>query len=517
MKYLLMLFVLMMMLTGCSHRLPAKESPSHSMVQNKVVVIIVDSLTPKLLDRAVQGKGFPALQYILSHGQYRGDVISTFPSMTVSDMATILTGTDPAKHRIPGLVWFDTNQRSIVNYGNNFRQTFTLGTRAVSENLLYNLNQKHLSQDVRTVFEDLHDEGYSTGAINMFVYRGRSTHSLNIPVYARPFTKINSYRVHGPDTLVFGQLTIPRAKDTKSGIFNGLGMNDDYATDTLVQIIKEKQLPDFTVVYLPDNDKVIHKQGVDAIKGITHVDQNLVKVLNSAGSWENTLKHLTLVMMGDSGVTPVLSAKYHPTILLHDVLPKHVYRWGRDVKSSDDLVVAANSRMAYIYLLNAHFQSTEVVSSLKREKNLDLIAWRDGKQAYVTNPANSDLPLQFHPDGPYQDQYGQIWSVKGNLGILDISMRGNHTLRYGKYPDAFHQLWSALHCQEGTYLVVTAKRGYQFGDDGAPVHPGGAQQASLLAEDVLAPIVVAGSQQRLAVPTRSTELKKYFISLVHVS
>ncbi|WP_326492952.1 alkaline phosphatase family protein [Alicyclobacillus fastidiosus] len=499
MRIFFIIVLIMVLVTGCSTRNEPKQSSTVQHVNgHKVVVIVVDSLTNQAIHTAMNDNKFAALRYLVRNGQYSPNIVASFPSMSVSDLSTVVTGASPDEHRIPGLVWFDTKRNMIVNYGNNFWQTITIGTRTVSQNALYELNQTHLSKDVRTIFEDLQDAGYSTGAINMLIYRGRTPHQLKLPAYTRPFTQTDSYTVLGPDTLTFGGLTSQSGDSTKAGVFDRFGMNDDFATDALLRLIKQGKLPDFTMVYLPSNDTVMHKHGVNSMKGITNVDKNIRKILDSYGTWDNTLRSMTLIVMGDGGVTRVLPKQEQPTIFLKDLLPKYaIYRWGKTMDVRDDIALAVNSRMAYVYLLNDHERPDEVANQLRREKRIDLISWFDGNKVFVTTPEDSKAPLSFYKKGPITDPYEQTWRITGNPSILDITMGQNHTITYGKYPDVLHQLWSAAHCQTGKYLIVTAKKGYQFGDEDAPKHDGGAQQASLLAEDVFAPVIINGTQHVL--------------------
>jgi len=508
--------MLLLLVAGCGTNGVAEQStPIYNHNQHRVVVIVVDSLTDRSIHAAMIRPEFRGIHYLMSHGHYIPDLIASFPSMSVSDLSTIVTGAYPYEHRIPGLVWFDIERKMVVNYGNNLQQTMTLGTKSVSRNALYDLNQTHLSKHVRTIFEDLADAGYSTGAINMLVYRGREPHRFTLPVYARPFTGTSSYTVRGPDTLVFGQLTSPRVDTNKGGLFHRFGLNDDFSTDALIQLIRNKQLPDFTMVYLPSNDTVVHKHGVDAMQGIANVDKDIQRVLSTYGSWDNTLKHLTLIVMGDGGISPVVPKEGNPTISITDVLPKQtVYHWGRNVDIHDDVALAVNSRMAYIYVLNQDVRPTDVVGRLKRERRIDFIAWTNGSNVLVTRPENVGAALSFHRGGPFTDPYGERWTLNGNPSLLDINVGSHRTIAYGKYPDALHQIWSAAHCQKGTYVIVTAKRGYQFGDERAPKHNGGAQQASLIGDDVYSPIIINGTKQVLKESCRFVDLKRYFMSLV---
>ncbi len=484
-------------------------------VGRKIVVIVVDSLTNQALQHAIRCPDFPAFRYLIRHGHYVPNIISSFPSMTVSDVSTMLTGSYPEDHRIPGLIWIDVNRREVVNYGNNLRQALQLGVRPVVENTLYNLNQTHLSKTVHTIFEDLQDNGYTTGAINMLVYRGRTSHRLSPPVYVRPLLHRASYPVQGPDVLVFGKLAEQSFAEGKDGIFHRFGLHDDFSVQSLVAIMKQGQLPDFTMVYLPDNDSYVHKYGVGQMKGVIRVEKNLRRVLGAFGKWSDTLGHITLIVMGDSGVTPVLPAKRHPTIMLKDLFQGYaVYRWGKPFNDKDDVGFAVNSRMAYVYIFNQNIQHPEMIRRLTTDPRIDVIACLYRNAVFVTNPENRTSQFIFYKNGNTKDVYGQSWKLKGNIRILDLRIGGDGRLQYGRYPDVLQQLWSASHSHKGRYLIVTAKKGYQFGDDQSPEHDGGAQQGSLLKEDVLAPIIIVGARQAPQSLSRFVDLKAYFVSLV---
>ena len=508
-----------MLVTACgSPRHLGRPSGVEQTNHHKVIVLIVDSLTNHAVLQANRDEKYPAIRFLMKQGHNFPRVIASFPSMTVSDVSTILTGAYPDEHRIPGLVWIDVNQKKVVNYGNNLRQTLQIGPRSVARSALYELNQEHLSKNVRTIFENLQDAGYTTGAINLLVYRGKTPHTICLPFYVRPFAGASAYTVLAANTFVFGQLTTNSVGQGKHGIFNRVGLNDDFSTQSLVRLIRSGQLPDFTMVYLPDNDSMVHKYGADEMKGVAQFEQNLQKILSAYGNWNEAVKHATLIVMGDGGVTPVLSANRHPTILLKNLFPNQViYRWGDVIRPQDDVGFAVNSRMAYVYLLSSRISQGQAAELLLKDKRIDVVAWSDGSNVRVTNPDKIGSFLQFRKDGGFKDPYGASWDVQGSSKILDLKIAGNDMITYGRYPDALHQLWSAMHDQDGNYLVVTAKKGYQFGDEHAPTHNGGAQQASLLDEDLFAPMIVVGSERLPSEPLRFVDLKGYFIALVQNS
>src|SRR6185437_3854704 len=94
----------------------------------KLVLIVIDGLTPSMLERAVQGGRAPALALLAEHGRY-GRAVSTFPSLTPVCLSSIATGAHPDVHHIPHLVWYHRRERRFVEYGSSFAALIAAGTR----------------------------------------------------------------------------------------------------------------------------------------------------------------------------------------------------------------------------------------------------------------------------------------------------------------------------------------------------------------------------------------------------
>ena len=60
----------------------------------KVVLIVVDGLTPAGFERALAGRRAPALSFLAEHGTYR-QATSVFPSLTPVCLSSIATGSGP--------------------------------------------------------------------------------------------------------------------------------------------------------------------------------------------------------------------------------------------------------------------------------------------------------------------------------------------------------------------------------------------------------------------------------------
>ena len=79
----------------------------------KLVLVVIDGLTPDVFEDAVETGAAPALAFLAAHGRY-GRGVSTFPSLTPVCLSSIATGAHPDVHHIPHLVWYHRGERRIV-------------------------------------------------------------------------------------------------------------------------------------------------------------------------------------------------------------------------------------------------------------------------------------------------------------------------------------------------------------------------------------------------------------------
>ena len=82
----------------------------------KLVLVVIDGLTPGMLEHAVERGNAPTLALLLEHGRY-ATATTTFPSLTPVCLSTIATGAHPDVHHIPHLVWWHRGEQRIVEYG----------------------------------------------------------------------------------------------------------------------------------------------------------------------------------------------------------------------------------------------------------------------------------------------------------------------------------------------------------------------------------------------------------------
>src|SRR5918999_1637590 len=144
--------------------------------QKKLVLAVIDSLKPEMLERAIADGRAPALATLVERGVYVRDCVSTFPSVTPVASATIATGAPPSEHNIPSMNWYHRGEARYVEYGSSFQATRTFGVVRSLYDTVYNMNMAHLSRDCKTVFEHLDDAGLRTACTTWLIYRGRHRH-----------------------------------------------------------------------------------------------------------------------------------------------------------------------------------------------------------------------------------------------------------------------------------------------------------------------------------------------------
>ncbi|MGD6956520.1 alkaline phosphatase family protein [Rossellomorea aquimaris] len=306
-KRLLVIFSFLIFAIGCTGS--SQVSPldtkipfplqTGSQYHPRVVLLVIDSLMEKSLKKAIEDGKAPALEFFKKNGQYSTDLVSSYPTMSVTIDSSLITGTYPDQHKIPGLVWFNDKERRIITYGNGFFEILKLGVSDFARNGLYAYNNRDLSSNVKTIHEDLDNAGLKTASINALIYRGNYPHTLKVPAFISSVTNLpDEIQTKGPETLSLGLFS--RENQENNHIVNRIGLNDSFAAEELIYLLKNNTLPSFTILYLPENDYTVHRKGPSAIHGIEDVDKQLQNVLNSFPDWNDALANIVWVIMGDS-------------------------------------------------------------------------------------------------------------------------------------------------------------------------------------------------------------------------
>jgi len=482
------------------------------MGKKPVILLNIDSLMAQPLEMAIQTGRAPALKFLMENGIYYPNVVSSFPTMSVTIDSSLLTGTYANRHRIPGLNWFDIAEKEMINYGTGFRETFRIGQKKSIHNMLYRLNNEHLSDKVTTIYEELAKKGIASASINSFVYRGNTPKRLKMPKLFKAFTyfKDGQWISETPPIFSLGALSKIKPRHFTLQIVAG---NYKYAAKELRHLIRQKRLPAFTFCIFQDLDFRIHFKGPMDLSGISKMDKQIQKMLNLYSSWEEALERNVWLVMGDNGHAPMHTKYKEAVIDLRKTFKKYrIAKLGRPPRKKDQLVFSVNQRMAYIYLLDYMDRMTTVVDRLKKDDRIDVIAWKEGNWIRVEAKGATES-LLFQPSDERGDEFGQTWKVRGNLRLLDLEVDKDGLLTYGDYPDALARIYGALHSHEGRFLVVNAKPGHEFKAQSTPFHLAGAAHGSLHKQESHVPLLIAGTEE-VPVHPRLVDLKEYILRIV---
>ncbi|UFJ43120.1 alkaline phosphatase family protein [Brevibacillus humidisoli] len=482
----------------------------------KVLLFLIDSMMTDVLLNCIQKGKTPALQFFHRNGQLIPDCVTVFPTMTASIDCSLITGEYPDRHKVPGLVWYDPSEQKIVNYINGAEPVLTIGLAQCARNVVFDMNDRHLSSEVQTVHEELEEKGFTSGSINVIAHRGRKRYNVHPPFLldaAAGFSLEGT--TSGPTIFSMGTLVKPAIFrevpwSMSQSPAGSLGINDVYAIDVLIEVVRSGMQPDFTLIYLPDNDHKVHKSPRLAEDHLAQVDKQLVRFLDTFDTWEQALERNVFILVSDHGQTVVGSTEEH-NVNLDQLLEGYATHQLQSTNiQGDELVICNNERMAYLYPLRDDLLF-QVIETLSGEGRIDLIAWKEGEWAKVMN--RGEL-LSFRRGGTLRDQYGTAWTVEGEWKVLDLYQDESGVIGFDSYPDALSRLYGALFSQDVPVIIITAAPGYEFLSKHMPTHLGGGSHGSLHKQDSLIPLLIAGTNRPFVQPARLVDIKSYVIQEV---
>ena len=426
------------------------------MAAKKLVLIVIDGLTPRMLEDAVERKTVPALGFLMDNGGYRR-AVTTFPSLTPVCLASLATGAHPDVHGIPHLVWFHRGERRLVEYGSSFGAVRAAGASKSLRDAVFNMNQEHLSRRAVTLFEGLEDAGLVTAAVNMVCYRGRTRHMATLPGFVRP--------AYGPRRFFYYNLFesdvtgAPLAIRTRSR-----GSVDEYARVVGRWLVTRDGF-DFLVFYLPDYDFASHAAGPEsAHAALARADRAVGTLLEAAGGPDEFLERYAVVLCSDHGQTKIERAAR-----LEDAFADfRLFRRGNG--RGAELAVTASNRAGMVYRLpGCAAEPRELAERLDEDHGAGVVLFREGEFA-VARRAGEEL--RFAPAG-------EDWQMNGAVDLLP-------------QPAALERGWAALANPNAGDLIVSAAPGVEFADLGGGHHAGGGSHGSLELGDSEVPMLTVG-------------------------
>jgi len=463
--------------------------------RKKLVLAVIDSLKPEMLDRAIAEGRAPALRTLVERGVYIDDCVSVYPSVTPVASATITTGTTPDSHHIPAMNWFLRGEERYVEYGSSFPATRAFGVTRSLFDTVYNMNLAHLSRATPTVFERLDDADLRTACTTFLIYRGRHRHS---PASTSVLSRLGQamqfrHAVYGPTELFYADLFESRTTGCTSAL--GLPGQRDQHTGCVGAYMVENDLFDFMLFSLPDNDTYSHKRGPYAqVTSIAEADKALERLFHVAGGADAFLDEHAVIVMSDHSQTAV-----EDRVNLAELLSDWQVLTPTGDPAAATVAACPSARSAQVYVLDPAKREAELpklADTVAAADGVDFVAWRNGGEG-VVRPGASYAgegigELRFSPGGDLRDLRGGTWAIEGDLRALELDI-GDGRLTSITYPNPLERLWSALSCPTSGDLLVSAAPGYEFVDWGGFDHVGGGSHGSLHRGDSLGTLIFCGT------------------------
>jgi hypothetical protein len=413
--------------------------------RRKVVLVVIDGLTPQMLEASLDDRSLPTLATLADHGTL-GRSITTFPSLTPVCLSSIATGAHPDVHEIPHLVWWHRRERRLVEYGSSFGAARAAGLGRALRDTLVEMNAEHLGRGAVTLFEALADAGLETAAVNFTAYRGRTLHRSSVPFLGR---------VRGPEQFFFFNLFQAERTGAPLSFRNrARGSVDAYAAAVGCWLVTRDGF-DFLLFYLSDYDYASHLEGPGVARAVLgRCDDAVGGLVEAAGGFEAFLERYAVVVMSDHGQTAV----------------RQVARAQDPFRHEPDTLVAASNRAAHVYrLADAAPPARTLAERFDGEPSSDVVLFREDGAA-VARRDGAELRLRETGDG---------LALEGDPAVLD-------------HPDGVRRAVAALRCPNAGDVVVSAARGWEFADLAGKHHLGGGSHGSLDAGDSLVPMLTVG-------------------------
>jgi hypothetical protein len=456
--------------------------------RKRVVLAVIDSLKPDMLDLAIEEGRAPALAALRDRGTYIRDCLSTFPSVTPVASAAIATGCGPGEHHIPSMNWYHRGEERYVEYGSSFQATRAFGVVRSLYDTVYNMNLAHLTRAHKTVFEHLDDIDLRTACTTYLIYRGRTRHDPSGASVYRRIAEAAQFRhpVYGARELFYADLFDSR----NTGCTSALGMpgQRDRHTGCVGAYLVEHDLFDFLLFSLPDNDTHSHKAGPEGqVVSIAEADRALERIMHVAGGVDAFLEDHAVIVMSDHSQTKVEES----VNLAGAFADARVLTPADAAPTEAELAVCPAARSAMVYALDEARRAElagAAVDTLAGVDGVDLIARRVDGRAVVRSDRGE---LRFAPGGTLRDRRGRGWTVDGDHAVLRLDV-SDGLVTSATYPDGLNRLWSALECPHSGDVLVSAQSGFEFVDWGGAHHVGGGSHGSLHRDDSEGVLLVGG-------------------------
>ncbi|MFL6020627.1 MAG: alkaline phosphatase family protein, partial [Gaiellaceae bacterium] len=335
-------------------------------------------------------------------------------------------------------VWYDRARRRVVEYGSSFAALRAAGMARSILDAIINMNRVHLAGDAVTLYESLDDAGFTTAAINITCYRGRTRHMPSLPAVTIP--------AYGPRRFFFYNLFESDPTGAPLAVFGrAQGSIDGYAAAVGRWLVTRDGF-DFLAYYLPDYDFASHVHGPEgAFEALARSDAAVGALLDAAGGPDEFLERYAVVLCSDHGQTSV----------------ERSARLQTPFADVSGVVVTASNRAGMVYRLpGCKLEARALAELLDDEDAVETVLFREGEDVVARRE-------------------GEDVGVERDGALFD-------------YPDGGARAWAALQNPNAGDVLVSAAPGFEFADLAGRHHAGGGSHGSLRRGDSEVPMLTIG-------------------------
>lgn len=458
----------------------------------KLALVVIDGMRPLSLQHAIAAGGAPTLARLLKDGYGVDRCVSSFPSLTPVATSTIVTGETPDKHGVPSMNWYSRSESRYIDYGTSFPAARRAGVVSVLRDLVYRINEEHLSRATPTFFESLEAAEVRSACTTYMIYRGPHKHENKGSGVSGLLAQATgmSRPAYGPSELIYADIFDSQGTPCRSR-YGSPGLRDQQGSCAGIHLVRNGDYR-FMLISMPDNDHLSHRFGPDSqVRSIARADAELAKVFAAAGGYDAFVEEHAVLVVSDHSHSEVHSG----LDLIGALRDWNILEPRQRRHHGVELAVCPAARFASVHLLMEHDREhhrERLVRQLRELRGIDQVMWMAEHEAAVANRTGE---LRFAPGDDFTDGRGRSWDIEGDLALIDLQIADDRVTS-SRYPDALGRVWAALATPNIGDVLVTPELGIEFLDWGGVHHADGGTHGSLHREDSNAQLIVAGTGEQ---------------------
>jgi hypothetical protein len=290
----------------------AASVPAQS--SRRAVIVDVDGVRGDTFKAILESGTTPNLSRIFGSALWFDRATTVIPTVTMAAQASIVTGTPPERHGIPGNQWYDRDHERLVDYMTSAGLSCVYGFTILA----------------------------GSGCIGGLANRHLETPTLYEAAAARGFDSVVAYSQYWKGATRPAPPTAAEAKAFIQGNKLAFRIFDTEMTDRVVKELNSRGLPAILTIYFTGADTIAHTDGIGAQAGYFAevIDPAVGRILDAMETLDPAWRARTMfVLVSDHGRTDSVAHPEDVDLLakLKAALPPGAH-------------VAHNTGTAYIYL-----------------------------------------------------------------------------------------------------------------------------------------------------------------------